>query len=466
MGPAGSATQAPQSPNSGKRPETFSDWLLGSARTEQGRVPNWAYVCDYAAALEDGTSGSTLLVLKRRQILISWVTAAYWHYMASRYPYRHGAVISAGKISSAKQGRRILSVARADGYDVRGAEVIRYPSGSEITIFPSTEHAGVGESLALGVHFDEFDFHPYGRQNLATVTPAVTNSGGQTVITSTANPEMGTNGPFAEMWLDPEVDARRLFLGRWVRPDQPPEAEFWERERKRPGMSAVVMRSFYPETQQEAFSAPTGLVYPQFGEPHKRHNDPVPWGACIARYVGYDLGGGDPTAQLAVGVYRDRDHWPRAHVYGEYYRTSGAPSAQELFTWQSGWHERGRLASIEADSAPGGAVVAESIRALFDRHLQIRVEQSARYHGLNIVAQFLEEEWLTVNVDECPNLVREFGSYRWLHRVDPNSKDRYATATPHDHHGDALDSLRRTLVRVFRDLWNQQGERQPVAVSL
>lgn len=431
-------------------------------RTPQGPFPDWPYILDLARALE---SRDDILVLKRRQILVSWMVAAWMHHYMKAHPYAHGAVISAGKVAAARQGWRIVTLARLDGYDIRGKEMITYPNGADITIFPSTEHAGVGESLDIA-HFDEFDFHPYGRQNLATITPAVSNSGGQIIMTSTANPELGSAGPFAEAW-DGEDDATRLFLGKWVRPDQGPESPFWEKERRRAGMTEIVMQAYYPETAEQAFVTPTGLVYPQFGEAHRRHGDPLPWEQCIARYAGYDLGGGDPTAQLAVGVYRNRDGQPRAHVFGEFYKTNGAPSPQELWLWQQEWHHKAPLASVEGDSAPGGAVVAEGIRALFDRKVQVRTEQSGRFEGLSNVAQFLEEGWLTVNVDACPNLVREFGTYRWLTRVDPNSKDRYATATPHDHHGDALDTLRRILLRVFVDLWNQpERRRQPVAVRM
>src|SRR5688572_24495908 len=50
----------------------FSEWLFTKARTEQGPFPDWQYLRDFARALE---TGQDIIVLKRRQILISWVTA-------------------------------------------------------------------------------------------------------------------------------------------------------------------------------------------------------------------------------------------------------------------------------------------------------------------------------------------------------------------------------------------------------
>lgn len=46
-----------------------------------------------------------------------------------------------------------------------------------------------------------------------------------------------------------------------------------------------------------------------------------------------------------------------------------------------------------------------------------------------------------------------------LTRIDPNSKDRYATGTPHDHHGDLLDALRYCLMGIYRDLMNRRQNR-------
>jgi hypothetical protein len=104
-----------------------------------------------------------------------------------------------------------------------------------------------------------------------------------------------------------------------------------------------------------------------------------------------------------------------------------------------------------------------SLRAILDS--EVTPANNARGEGLHTLALFLDNDWLTIEPGLEP-FVREFSSYRWLERVDPQSRDRYRTSTPYDHHGDCIDFLRYVLIRAYRDIWNAVADEEtPIAYS-
>ena len=439
--PSGNKSQA--SPTRSSVPESFEDWLFGKARTENGRFPDWDYLRDYARALVEGYAlaqtgdDGDLVVLKRRQILISWVTAAWFHWTASRNDYHHCAVISAGQREAAKQGRRIRTVAWHDGYPVSGVDLIKYPNGSDITVFPSTEHAGVGESLKL-LHMDEFAFHPYAQQNLDTIRPAISNSNGQIIITSTANPQMGATGPFVDIW---ELTAaeRKLFYGRTVRPDQGPE--FFAKEAAKPGMSDEVMSAYYPLTPDDAFVARTGLVFPEFSPALHVRKAPVGWADCKWRVVGIDPGGGDPTAIVPIGVTQ-AEHM---HQYGEFYRR-GDVDLEMILEYLGKLNAVAPIDRVFVGETNGNVLVNT-----LQRNGYPAFKADMRREGIETMRWLLQRGRLTV-APEATNSIAEFRSYRWVQGRDQMTGERYATGRAADNHADAHDARRYAVMGVIRGL--------------
>ena len=424
-------------------PQPFLAWLFNDARTEQGGFPKWPYLEEYAREL---WSGKDLIVLKRRQILVSWLTGAYWHYVASRFPYHHGAVISAGLTASKKQGRRIVVVARRDGYDVHGVDLIKYDSGSEIGIFPSTEHAAVGESLKLGAHFDEYDFHPYAKANLGTVQPAVSNSGGQLVITSTANPQLGTFGPFPELWGG-DGSAKRLFYGRNVRPDQGPA--FFEAEAQREGMSDKVMGAFYPITEADAFIAREGLVFGDIDLERVFIESKTLWDECVFRVIGLDPGGGDPTALVRLGV----DVKGHIHQYGEWAR-SGDVNLEHVAEYVTKY---GPVNAVSVGET-GGRMLVNTLHALGIKNaVKADLGDGSRIDGIETLRMLYQRGRLTISPG-CTGSRHEFGGYRWAVKKDPLTGDSIGTKTPYDHHADRHDARRYAVMTILRALGSGNRE--------
>ena len=416
----------------------FPTWLR-TARTEEGPFPDWPFVWDYAEHL---ASGSDIVVLKRRQILISWITAAYFHWFASRHPGRHLAVISSGDRYAKKQGRRIVSVARADGYDVSGTERIEYPNGSDISIFPSTEHAAIGDTLHAA-HLDEFADHPYAAEGLAAITPGLSGGHGQLIITSTTHVGIGRFGPFWEAWSG-DSSARKVAYLRGVRPDQ--NDDWYEAESHKPGMTAAAMAAYYPRTAEEAWSSPSGLVYGEDSDGiaifDKRLNlapAPAAWAECKWRVASVDPGGRDPTAVLALGVTADE----RYHVYGLRYER-GPVGAIPIHEYLSRLHERGSLHAVFVDPSQ-----ASLIATLAGMGWPACAAPNAKLDGIGHVASLLRERRLTVD----PSLTawtREVETYWWDERKDmATGGTALATKTPAEHHADAMDATRYAVMGVL-----------------
>ena len=71
-----------------------------------------------------------------------------------------------------------------------------------------------------------------------------------------------------------------------------------------------------------------------------------------------------------------------------------------------------------------------------------------RREGMESVAFLLENDRLTIHAG-CRDSIAEFPGYRWRESVDPNSKERYATHTPVDHHADAHDARRYAVKELM-----------------
>lgn len=447
-----SNSSSPPEPPSLDWPDTFPE-LLPHVHIEDVHGAGdslafelWPHLVERATAWG---AGSDDIVLKARQLGITWLAAAYARYVARR----RGAkvlVISKGQRDSyafLDKVRFIDDHLPADLQQSRQVDnegEMSWLGGGAILALPATKEAGRGFTGSL-VIIDEAAFHPWAAVNYKAYRPTVAD-GGQLLIVSTAN---GKGGFFYEQWgkaASKLSGYNAVFIPWHSRPDR--DAAWYAREKENYQGLPAEFQQEYPATPEEAFVQLTGLVYPQFSEARHVRPDPVAWEACLYRYGGVDLGGGDPTAIVLLGVYRDAGGTLRVQQYDEYRKTTGAPTVDEMFQYLSPWHELARFTVIEGDAVPGADTVNASLAAL---GLPVRRTFSQRWEGLGVQAQFLENDWLTIN-PACTHSIQEFAGYRWLQRTDPNSKDRYATATPHDHHGDAMDARRRALYAIYRDL--------------
>jgi hypothetical protein len=413
-------------------------------------------------------AGESQVWLKRRQVGASWCLAAYAWWMAAYHPGWHVALFSAGQRETNELIRKVQFV--ADNLPVSlqcayvGTETMKIAGGSQIIGFPSTENAGISFTFRLIVA-DEAAFHPYGRQNYAAYRPSI-DAGGQYLCASTADPRLGPSGFFYDMYQDAkkgENDYVPVFTGRWARPGQ--DETWWKTVERRYKGNEEARDAFYPVVDSAAFVARSGLVLPMFIEerhvtkpqpeasrltPWLREGHPIAWEDCLYRAAGVDPGGGDPTAIVPVGIYKGRQGGLNFHQYAEFYRR-GAVSIDEIAGYLSQWHNRAPLWTVEVDAPDDGPIVSQ----LQTMGLPARGAIKDKGERNKNHAWLLETNRLTLH-SSCTNCIAEYYNYRWIDKVDPTSRDRYATGTPHDHHADGKDALGYVIMRALRAILEPQ----------
>ena len=441
----------------------FVAWLR-SARTEEGPFPDWPYIWQYATDL---AAGESIILLKERQILASWIGAAYAHWTAAYHQGHHAGVISAGLFEAEEFARKIGIVARHDGHDAKGVRRIGYANGSQVLIFPATETAGISFTLKLAL-LDEFSKHPYGRENLAAVSRSLRKDDGQLVIFSTSHPGIGATGAFHDEWAREDSSARKLFYGRGTRPDR--QDDWYEGERGKPGMGDHAMAAYHPRSPDEAFSAAEGLLFAaEFDRERNVRPFVGPWDACRWRVAAIDVGGQDPTAISAIGINQNfigpltdindalRPEFERMtmHVYGQYYkRGEAAASLQEIDRYLRLIGGPQELSLLPVDAGAGTASLVGSLQGMGYRAV---AAVKGRRQAFGMMGQMLQSGRLTIE-PTCTPLINEILTTFHKERRDMSvGSGEMPLVTPANHHADAIDTVKDAIMTVLFAMPDESG---------
>lgn len=437
--------------------EADGDRAFGTETTETIPFATWPHLMELADYWQTHTREEphSQVVLKARQLGVSTLAEAYALYVSQE---RGGNVLVISKTldDSKDFGAKTLLIYDSQVPDdkrettIRNTEQLAFRGGGRIIFRAPTEHAGRSQANTL-VIVDEAAFQVWAAKNYKAYRPTI-SAGGQLLVISTAN---GASGFFYDLFWGAKrrtLPYQAAFIPWSARPDR--DERWLAAERAAFSGSPEDFNQEYPSTIQEAFLAKTGRVFPQFVEErHMLTHDPVPWEDCVYRVVSGDYGGGDPTALVVWGVYKSPAGY-KMHAYDLYYRTTGAPTIEEMVGFLAPWHAR---APITIGQMEHDAIINASLTNLFKdertkRGPNFLPADKRRGPGLGLVAQFLEQTWVTFNAEKCEPVIYEMQTYRWLERTDPNDKERYATATPVDHHGDILDATRYAIIYVYYTL--------------
>ncbi len=397
----------------------------------------WDYLTEQALAWE---SGQSEIDLKDRQLGYSWLVAAYADWRARRGAAV--ALISKGQLESRELLQKCAFIERnlpplMKKSPQTRADDIKYVGGGSIQCFPSTPDAGVSFTFQV-VIFDEAHFHPYAALNYAALRPTI-SAGGQFIALSTADPSMGGHGWFRDIYYASkrgETGYVARFVPWSVRPGR--DRAWYEREKAAYEGLPEEFDAYYADTDAQAFSGRTGLVFPMFNPDIHVKPAKSPITGCRRVVAGVDLGGGDPTAITILGLDSARN----VHVYAEYY-SRGAQILDDLAAF---------LVLFPVDMIvcpPEQATVYETLRKTYK--LPAAAANNSRRDGLQLFAAQLQHGNLTIE-PTCTNLISEFSGYRWSERIDPGDKTRYQTKTPIDNHADAIDATRYGLMEILRFL--------------
>ena len=219
----------------------------------------WPHLSDLSEVLG---AENLLIVLKARQVGVSWLLAAYACWTAL---FRKGAnvlVLSKGEHEAQEfLGKCKHVLDHLPGWltprrDVDSRSQMTFPDlQSKITALAATEHAGRSETATLVIQ-DEADFHEYLEANYGAFGPTI-DAGGQLVMVSTSDKTKATSF-FKRMYRDaPGNGFAKRFMPWTVRPGRD---EAW-----RVGVSLryedYQLEGEYPATEEEALRPPQIRMY-------------------------------------------------------------------------------------------------------------------------------------------------------------------------------------------------------------
>jgi len=237
-------------------------WIQNKNTGKTVKWEPWDYQLDL---LDDFLAHRELIILKARQLGISWLVAGYGLWKALSNDSAKILFLSQGEeeawdmISKAKfiylhlpEFLRNFAPLRLDSRSTLTFEGMH----SELKALPSTEKAGRGTDATLVVR-DECAYHPYAEENFSAISPAI-DSGGQQIDLSTRSIDL--NSHFLQRFRK-AMDGgniKYIFLGWKKRPVRTEGVELgeWFENQIKPKYSIEELAREYPETLEEALRAP------------------------------------------------------------------------------------------------------------------------------------------------------------------------------------------------------------------
>lgn len=200
-----------------------------------------------------------LLILKARQLGISWLVLAYALWLCLYHPGRLALVFSIGQDEANEMLRRVHVMYWRLPAEVRAGlpklvkdntEEMVWDNGSRVLSLPARKTAGSGYTASL-VILDEFAKNQWAREIYTAVKPTI-DGGGKMIILSSAH---GAGNLFHEM-----VEKARSHLGRfafrflpWTA--RPGRDQAWYADVASDAVDESHMKQEYPAEPDEAFEA-------------------------------------------------------------------------------------------------------------------------------------------------------------------------------------------------------------------
>lgn len=385
-----------------------------------------------------------LVVLKARQLGISWLACGFALWLCTTQPGKTALLFSQGQLEANELIDRIGFMyhehqdrARLPGLVKDNTQELAWANGSTVRSLPATKRAGRSFTASLVV-FDEFAFMLFGADLYAAAKPTI-DDGGRFWIISSAD---GQGTPYHRFWQAAAAGAngfRPIFLPWQARPDRGPG---WRRQKLAEsfGDEATVKRE-YPESDVEAFTHAAGLVYDVWADGPADGNvteaaEYVPGGGSVFWAVddGYsgqfDPATGQFTADSHPRVFLLVQQKADGHldVFAESYAVKTLPDQHVKSVLALGYPEPDFAAVDKSAAALRGYLHAENV---YTRSGPSDVEESIKvFRG--VVAPD-ENGWRRLRVHpRCRHLRFEMGAYR----RDP------ASGKPIKQHDHGCDSLR------------------------
>lgn len=231
--------------------------------TPSGSEPNepfllWPEQDKLATVLENER---LVVILKARQLGISWMTIGYGLKTALESPSSHVLVFSQGQTEANLMIERALYLHRHHTDNLpriiqQNTTKLGFEHGSTIRSLPATQKAGRSFTASL-VILDEFAFMQWGDKLFNAVKPTIDN-GGRMIVLSTADRNGSAFHKFWRMASSGDNQFMPYFLPWSAHPER---HATWRQERVLESPNPREVKREYPASADEAFALASGLIY-------------------------------------------------------------------------------------------------------------------------------------------------------------------------------------------------------------
>ena len=239
------------------KPPALSEWI-GNVTIEEPQGDLVSIISFHLwpaqrEALEVIKNNDQVIILKARQLGISWLVLAYALFLCIFFSNKLVMVFSKDQDSANEMIRRVKGMYQRLGGKPQqmtqdNVTTIGWSNGSRIKSFAATEDAGSSFTASLTI-IDEFAKMRYADALYTSVKPTIAD-GGKMIIISTAK---GEGNPFHKLWEAAEKHTNSftpLFLPWNARPDRTAE---WYSRAEADAISSAHHRQEYPALPDEAF---------------------------------------------------------------------------------------------------------------------------------------------------------------------------------------------------------------------
>lgn len=419
--------------------------------------------------LDDFLLHDRIVVLKARQLGLSWESLAYALWLASCNTGQTVLIINQGQREAAELLERIKFMHRELPDDLQAApgrdrfDQIDFPEmDSRILSLPAGPHAGSGLTATL-VIMDEWAKLAHAESIFTAVMPTL-SAGGKWIGISTAE---GYNNLFAQVWGDAVKGINEfhpIFLPWNAHPDRD---EAWYDRTRRNFPNPRRFLSQYPETHQEAFQLPGDACFEEFDPfEHTTTVDPD-IEAAWPDYRGVDFGyhfspclWAEVQADRVVYVYDELDQ--RESETTDLAREIDTRELEPLHA------DRNRPPEHSGVDPAGKAQTSVSTQSDHDTlrnfgHTVLAADVAPK-ERVALIKRLLRDHRLIINAARCPMLVLALEQALWdRHGKDGPPKETYEKDGLYDHYLDALGYL---LITVLPTKGKPSGAQQRPAAGV
>jgi hypothetical protein len=440
---------------------TFIDqyvWLVPKEGGKPERFRLWDFQRDVLTDMREHTN---LVILKARQLGLSWLALAEMLWLCNCHEYQTGLIVNRGLAHSKDLLKRIqfmhahlpdgLRTELTDKAFASDDPHITFANGSIIHSLPGGDDVGSGLTAQRILADEVAKWTKFSPREAFTALLATLAGGGTFTAISTAK---GTSNYFAELWAGAQPGAETpngywpIFIPSTAHPDR--DDEWLESEaRKYPDRRRFLQE--HPEQPRDAFQLPDEAVFSEFDR--VEHHAPFVREPQWPMWRGIDFGYHHAVCYW-IEIQADRI----AHVAGELHVQEG--TTEELAVQIA---QDDTLFGLEPNEAPAGVDPAGKARTsqageeteilTLRKHgiADIRyIAKSDPENRTDLIKRLLREGRLLIDCTACPRLAEALEQAIWKSKRAPNGEmvreDTYQKDGLHEHF---LDALGYGLINVW-----------------